>query len=94
MAARADAFPESSESLFRGNSTASNRRGLVFLSVENKKQRRPGTFRERTLMDGASCGSFGGAERDRTAGLLVANEALSQLSYSPTRLFDFNSDGA
>jgi hypothetical protein len=26
----------------------------------------------------------GGAERDRTAGLLVANEALSQLSYSPT----------
>jgi hypothetical protein len=29
-------------------------------------------------------GEFGGAERDRTAGLLVANEALSQLSYSPT----------
>ena len=29
---------------------------------------------------------FGGAERDRTAGLLVANEALSQLSYSPTTL--------
>ena len=27
---------------------------------------------------------YGGAERDRTAGLLVANEALSQLSYSPT----------
>ena len=27
--------------------------------------------------------NFGGAERDRTAGLLVANEALSQLSYSP-----------
>ena len=27
---------------------------------------------------------MGGAERDRTAGLLVANEALSQLSYSPT----------
>ena len=30
-------------------------------------------------------GEFGGAERDRTAGLLVANEALSQLSYSPTK---------
>jgi hypothetical protein len=29
-------------------------------------------------------GFIGGAERDRTAGLLVANEALSQLSYSPT----------
>jgi hypothetical protein len=28
---------------------------------------------------------FGGAERDRTADLLVANEALSQLSYSPTK---------
>jgi hypothetical protein len=27
---------------------------------------------------------LGGAERDRTADLLVANEALSQLSYSPT----------
>ena len=25
----------------------------------------------------------GGAERNRTAGLLIANEALSQLSYSP-----------
>src|SRR3954463_3859291 len=29
-------------------------------------------------------GLFGGADRDRTGGLLVANEALSQLSYSPT----------
>ncbi len=27
---------------------------------------------------------FGGVERDRTADLLVANEALSQLSYNPT----------
>jgi hypothetical protein len=27
---------------------------------------------------------FGGAKRDRTVDLLVANEALSQLSYSPT----------
>jgi hypothetical protein len=26
----------------------------------------------------------GGRDRDRTGGLLVANEALSQLSYSPT----------
>jgi hypothetical protein len=33
-----------------------------------------------------SLGEIGGAERDRTAGLLVANEALSQLSYSPTTL--------
>jgi hypothetical protein len=27
---------------------------------------------------------FGGAERDRTVGLLNAIQALSQLSYSPT----------
>ncbi len=27
---------------------------------------------------------IGGRDRDRTDGLLVANEALSQLSYSPT----------
>src|SRR5438067_9643931 len=27
----------------------------------------------------------GGAERDRTADLLIANEALSQLSYGPNR---------
>ena len=29
----------------------------------------------------------GGADRDRTGGLLVANQALSQLSYSPTASF-------
>ena len=33
------------------------------------------------------CGGvfFGGADRDRTDDLLVANEALSQLSYSPIK---------
>src|SRR4051794_28886487 len=30
-----------------------------------------------------SVGGNGGAERDRTADLLIANEALSQLSYGP-----------
>ena len=34
-------------------------------------------------------GKNGGAERDRTAGLLVANEALSQLSYSPTTYLSY-----
>ena len=29
----------------------------------------------------------GGADRDRTGGLLVANQALSQLSYSPIASF-------
>ena len=33
---------------------------------------------------------FGGADRDRTGGLLVANQALSQLSYSP---IDFGGPG-
>src|SRR5271163_2196906 len=32
-------------------------------------------------------GFSGGADRDRTGGLLVANQALSQLSYSPNRKF-------
>ena len=32
----------------------------------------------------------GGDERDRTADLLVANEALSQLSYIPTQCFRSN----
>jgi hypothetical protein len=29
---------------------------------------------------------IGGASRDRTDGLVVANDALSQLSYSPTQV--------
>ena len=46
-------------------------------SVRNKKRLGP---REPNLL------SFGGAERDRTVGLLNAIQALSQLSYSPTEL--------
>jgi hypothetical protein len=34
-----------------------------------------------------SPGFFGGADRDRTGGLLVANQALSQLSYSPSTVW-------
>src|SRR4026207_602562 len=37
------------------------------------------TREERSLASG------GGADRDRTGGLLVANQALSQLSYSPSQ---------
>jgi hypothetical protein len=33
------------------------------------------------------CKIFGGRGRARTGGLLVANEALSQLSYTPTAIF-------
>jgi hypothetical protein len=33
----------------------------------------------------AAGAKIGGAERDRTADLLIANEALSQLSYGPDR---------
>ena len=32
---------------------------------------------------------IGGADRDRTGGLLVANQALSQLSYSPNPALSF-----
>src|SRR6201987_2317787 len=32
---------------------------------------------------------LGGADRDRTGGLLVANQALSQLSYSPLLALSF-----
>ena len=35
--------------------------------------------------------TIGGASRDRTDDLIVANDALSQLSYSPSVIFyDFN----
>lgn len=44
-----------------------------------------GVERDRTAGAARLVWIFGGAERDRTADLLVANEALSQLSYSPTR---------
>ena len=33
---------------------------------------------------------FGGASRDRTDDLIVANDALSQLSYSPTLVGEFD----
>jgi hypothetical protein len=37
------------------------------------------------------CGELGGAERNRTADLLIANEALYQLSYGPK--FDLGEGG-
>ena len=45
---------------------------------------------ERELrINGCKWLSFGGASRDRTDDLIVANDALSQLSYSPTVWRDF-----
>jgi hypothetical protein len=43
---------------------------------------------EGLLFDARRSAKFqnGGADRDRTGGLLVANQALSQLSYSPNEL--------
>jgi hypothetical protein len=62
-------------------------------SDNNEKEKRLGERTEvydpnnetkhRCLRIPASHSIYGGAERDRTADLLVANEALSQLSYSP-----------
>ena len=42
-----------------------------------------GTTRHASLRDGCNWETFGGASRDRTDDLIVANDALSQLSYSP-----------
>ena len=39
--------------------------------------------RNRASPDATSCGPAGGADRDRTDDPLVANQVLSQLSYSP-----------
>ncbi len=41
---------------------------------------------EHTPSQGINDPSFSGAEEDRTPDLFVANEALSQLSYSPSKL--------
>jgi hypothetical protein len=50
-----------------------------------KNQRQPKSFGLRGSLKKLSfVGDFGGRGRDRTGGLLVANEALSQLSYTPT----------
>ena len=67
----------------------------VQTSERGQNQDLAGHMEETITRNGAEQGDFvrgfeelvievGGAERDRTAGLLVANEALSQLSYSPT----------
>ena len=42
-------------------------------------------IRLQLLVPAASNRKNGGASRDRTDDLIVANDALSQLSYSPTR---------
>ena len=54
------------------------RDGSVFWGDVRAQKRKHGGVRLRVIE------FYGGAERDRTADLLVANEALSQLSYSPT----------
>ena len=63
-------------------------------SERNEKPLTPGTTAEQGCFDFRTCPASrtrsplsmtnsGGADRDRTGGLLVANQALSQLSYSP-----------
>ena len=39
----------------------------------------------KSQIDAAKLLKYGGASRDRTDDLIVANDALSQLSYSPTQ---------
>ena len=46
-----------------------------------------GTFSGAPIANSYFCGEiFGGASRDRTDDLIVANDALSQLSYSPVQV--------
>ncbi len=53
---------------------------LEIAKIENTKKRLEAYDRASQPLD-----FHGGAERDRTVGLLNAIQALSQLSYSPTR---------
>ena len=49
------------------------------------EHRHPALLEQFIVLEGTlSILRFGGRDRDRTGDLLVANEALSQLSYSPT----------
>ena len=61
--------------------TFENRRGATFLVVST------GSAEGRRLQPGmgqlSTRSTGGGAERDRTADLVIANDALSQLSYGP-----------
>ena len=52
---------------------------------DHSQARRTGSFRERKRS--------GGAERDRTVDLCIANASLSQLSYSPTARNDAHVKG-
>ena len=66
----------------------SNRSHAEPLAVPLLCQRRfPIWHREQRACENLSLekGLDGGAERDRTADLLIANEALSQLSYGPAK---------
>ena len=56
---------------------------LVGIELEEFRQRRPRAEKHEGSEEPQSI-NFGGADRDRTGGLVVANDALSQLSYSPT----------
>src|ERR1700722_20304871 len=69
---------------------AASWRKYLFFGLDGLPSRSsPKQARLRPLGSGAAAfpwlsrAKAGGAERNRTAGLLIANEALSQLSYSP-----------
>ena|GEM_PF-5277822 len=61
---------------------------LVSIEIRNVDLIHVGTavtsVTERRLKDACVSGEVGGRDRGRTGDLIVANDALSQLSYSPT----------
>ncbi len=70
----------------RRNSPNTFEKSLVQTLVRSWSNKLPVYERIERLESSQVVEGFGGADRDRTGGLLVANEALSQLSYSPTSL--------
>ena len=56
---------------------------MMIISLRNKAKIRTKSIKNPNLFQGSDILRFGGAGRDRTGDLIVANDALSQLSYSP-----------
>jgi hypothetical protein len=79
---------------FRHSNHATNNdrgnRNKKYTQAKDRFHQASASIRKRLANDGrptTNDGFPGGADRDRTGGLLVANQALSQLSYSPNPSF-------
>jgi hypothetical protein len=73
-----------SATTFRGGAVARARRASAGMDEKLSGRKHAPHHEWRTAARADGEGRIGGAGRDRTDDLLIANEALSQLSYSPT----------